>query len=222
MHKLILFDWGNVLLDSHSERYSFYQAREDVATNLHPQDKSKFMEMFTKEEFWTTSGKPFDDLVKRYLADAGCNCTVTEFKECYHWCYARVPWFGDMVPLVHLLAADNRFHIGILSTLCELDIELLRANLPLNKLDYRFFSFNLGVQKPDARIYDMVEVITGYPGEDILLIDDRADNIYAAQAKGWNTLLASGHDFEVIRNRCSSFIGLTKPVPFTTIETFLD
>lgn len=38
MNKLILFDWGNVLLDSDSNKYNIFDARKDIALELNPQN----------------------------------------------------------------------------------------------------------------------------------------------------------------------------------------
>ena len=207
MNKLILFDWGNVLLDSDCNKYNIFDARKDIALELNPQNTQKFMDIFNKEEFWTMNGNRLDALIQKYLMESGCHCTVDDFKQCYLKHYSKVPWFSDMVSLVNTLASDSRFHTGVLSTLCEMDLELLKSNFSVDKLDYRFFSFNLGVQKPDTRIYEIVEVITGYSKDNILFIDDRKDNIEEAQSKGWNTILATGNDFEYIRKKCYSFMG---------------
>lgn len=207
MHKLILFDWGNVLLDSDSNVYNIFDARRDIALELNPQNIQKLAEMFDKDEFWTMNGKLLNAFIQKHLIESGCRCTVEDFKECYLKHYKKIPWFSNMVSLVNTLACESRFHIGVLSTLCEMDLELLKANLLLDKFDYRFFSFNLGVQKPDTRIYKIVEVITGYSKANILFIDDRKDNTKEAQTKGWNTILATGNDFEDIREKCYSFMG---------------
>ena len=60
----------------------------------------------------------------------------------------------------------------------------------LKEFDRRFISGHMGVIKPDARIYDMVESDTGLSGAELFFIDDRADNIDAAMARGWQ-----GHVF---------------------------
>lgn len=208
MHKLILFDWANVLLDSDSDTYSIFDARKDIALELKPKDRQKFMGIFDDDAFWTISGSRLNVLIQKYLTESGCHCKVDDFKECYIKHYSKVPWFDNMVSLINTLASDSRFHVGVLSTLCEMDLELLKNNFSADKLDYRFLSFNLGVQKPDTRIYDMIEVITGYSKGDILFIDDRKDNTDEAEYKGWNTVLATGNDFDLICKKCYSFMGI--------------
>ena len=69
------------------------------------------------------------------------------------------------------------------------------------------FSYNLGMQKPDTRIYDLVECVTGYSGEDILFIDDMKPNIDNAAAKSWNVLLTTVKNIEEIQKHCYSFVG---------------
>ena len=207
MNKLILFDWGNVLLDSDSNVYNIFDARKDIVIELNPLNIYKFMDMFDKDEFWTMNGNCLNEFIQKYLMESGCHCTIDDFKECYLKHYSKVPWFSNMVSLINTLASDSRFHVGVLSTLCEMDLELLKNNFSVDKLDYRFFSCSIGVQKPDARIYDMIEVITGYSRDNILFIDDRKENINEAKSKGWNTVLATGNDFEAVLKECYSFMG---------------
>lgn len=61
----------------------------------------------------------------------------------------------------------------------------------LNEFDQAFVSGHMGVIKPDPRIYEMVEADCGVAPGRLLFTDDRADNIAAAQARGWQT-----HRFE--------------------------
>jgi len=57
----------------------------------------------------------------------------------------------------------------------------------LAEFDRAYVSGRMRVIKPDARIYEMVEQDCGVAPERLLFADDRADNIAAAQARGWHT-----------------------------------
>jgi len=57
--------------------------------------------------------------------------------------------------------------------------------LPLAKLHHRFASHELGVMKPDAAIYDIVEARTGVAPGAILFFDDHPPNVAAARNRGW-------------------------------------
>ena len=62
----------------------------------------------------------------------------------------------------------------------------------LREFDRRYISGHMGVIKPDAEIYQRVEVDCGIAPEALLFADDRIDNIEAASARGWQTHLFEG------------------------------
>jgi len=62
----------------------------------------------------------------------------------------------------------------------------------LKAFDRDFISGHMGVIKPDARIYEILEQATGLSGDQLIFTDDRADNIAAAAARGWQTHLFEG------------------------------
>lgn len=55
----------------------------------------------------------------------------------------------------------------------------------LGDFDMRFISGHMGVTKPDPEIYARVEKATGLAGPQLYFIDDRLENIEAAQARNW-------------------------------------
>lgn len=61
----------------------------------------------------------------------------------------------------------------------------------LNEFDRAFVSGRMGVTKPDPAIYAAVEAETGLPPGALLFTDDRAENVAAAAARGWQV-----HHFE--------------------------
>lgn len=60
----------------------------------------------------------------------------------------------------------------------------------LGRFDRAFVSGHMGVIKPEARIYEMVEEESGLSGAELIFADDRPENIAAAEARGWK-----GHVF---------------------------
>lgn len=57
----------------------------------------------------------------------------------------------------------------------------------LTEFDIPFVSGRMEMVKPDPAIYAAVEEKLGLPTEALFFTDDRADNIAAAQARGWQT-----------------------------------
>ncbi|TFL18405.1 HAD family hydrolase [Jannaschia formosa] len=62
----------------------------------------------------------------------------------------------------------------------------------LSEFDRAFVSGHLGVIKPAPEIFAAVETATGLAPGALLFADDRADNIAAAEARGWRGHLFDG------------------------------
>ena len=59
----------------------------------------------------------------------------------------------------------------------------------MRKFDHDFISGHMGVIKPAALIYQMLEEASSLSGDALIFADDRSDNIDAANARGWKTHL---------------------------------
>jgi len=71
--------------------------------------------------------------------------------------------------------------------------EIARVEYPfLEEFDHKYISGHMAVIKPDTQIYAMLEEDCGLAPESLLFTDDRADNIEAAAARGWQTHLFDG------------------------------
>jgi len=174
----VIFDIGNVLIEWNPER--FYDARIGRARR-----ETLFAEV---------------DLEGMNLAiDAGAR-----FRETIYATAARHPGWAGEIRLWH----DN--WIAMAAPPITPSIALLRAlrgrGVPvfaltnfgtetfayaqtrydfLAEFDQFFVSGHLGVTKPDPGIYEIVEARCGVAPERLLFTDDRADNIAAARARGW-------------------------------------
>ena len=72
----------------------------------------------------------------------------------------------------------------------------------LNEFDVPFVSGHMKLVKPDPAIYAEVEAKLGLPGEALFFTDDRADNIAAADARGWQT-----HQFDAPEGLAAALVG---------------
>jgi len=57
---------------------------------------------------------------------------------------------------------------------------------------WSFVSCQEGVRKPDSRIYDMVQERLGVPPSSLILVDDSASNVKAAEGNGWRGFVFEG------------------------------
>ncbi len=64
----------------------------------------------------------------------------------------------------------------------------------LKEFDEEYVSGHLGLMKPEAGIYIALEEGSGLTGEALIFTDDKAENIAAAEARGWKGHLFDGAD----------------------------
>lgn len=198
---LVMFDIGNVLIEWNPERY--YDATIGRARR--------------EAMFATVDLHGMNDLVDR----------GADFRETVYACADRYPEWRDEIRRWH----DNWAELA--NPAIEHSVRLLRAlrarGVPvqaltnfgngsfavaevrypfLKEFDMRHVSGEMGVIKPDPRIYQMVEERCGFPASGILFVDDRAENIAAAEARGWQ-----GHLFDGPRGWAARLVaeGLLSP-----------
>lgn len=176
----VIFDIGNVLIEWQPERY--YDAtigperRRAMfdAVDLHVMNDRVDM----GEDFRTT------------IYD-----TADEFPE---WRAEIRAWHDNWLKLatpaiphsVHLLRALRSKGVPVFSLtnfgIGSFALASTRYDF-LTEFDRSYISGHMKVIKPDAQIYAMLEEDCGLAPETLLFTDDRADNIAAAAARGWQT-----------------------------------
>lgn len=87
-----------------------------------------------------------------------------------------------------LLSNTNAYHYSVFKDECE----------PIfSKLDHVFLSFEMGMRKPDAEIYESALETAGWKAEETLFLDDSRPNIAGAAAIGIQTWhIAEYADFD--------------------------
>lgn len=181
----VIFDIGNVLIEWQPERYY------DGAIGA---DRRRAM-------FETVDLHFMNELIDR----------GADFKSTVYATAEEYPDFADEIRMwhdnwldmaapaiphsVHLMAALQRKGVPVFS-LTNFGIGTYQVAAPvypfLTEFDRDFISGHMGVTKPSDTIYQMVEEQSGLSGAALLFADDRAENIAAAQARGWQTHLFEG------------------------------
>lgn len=101
---------------------------------------------------------------------------------------------------------------GILSNMGDAMEDGITARFPwLSNFTERSFSHRLGVAKPDARIYRHAIAGLGVAAEQILFLDDRLENVEAAQALGINAIQYSSHEAFLRTFAEGGFTGVPNP-----------
>ncbi len=179
----IVFDLGKVLLEFDFGRATRRLAEKspmsagEVRKNL---DQSPLLFEF---ETGRLNNEQFYQAVK---AATGYTGSAGEFNE----------FFGDIfTPMDSMIRLNEELRqrglpTYIFSNTNDLAVSFIRRTYPFfaNFTDY-ILSYQHGAMKPAAKIYDVVEQVSGKRGAQILYLDDRAENIEAGAARGWQTIL---------------------------------
>jgi HAD superfamily hydrolase (TIGR01509 family) len=104
--------------------------------------------------------------------------------------------FADIfVPIPAMIALHEElrqtgFQTYIFSNTNDIAIEHVRQNFPFFKnFDGYIFSHEVKSMKPDEKIYEAMEKVSGRRGDQILYIDDRIENVEAGSIRGWLAIL---------------------------------
>ncbi len=156
----------------------------------------------------TLSGKAADAAIWPELADVGC---AHERGEIDDETFAQRTGQLVAMPAADVLAVSDAWlkgpYVGAVELVAELAAmprvktaclsntnprhwsHMMRCDSPnhlaLERLTWRFTSFELGVMKPSAEIFRHVEAATGIAPESILFFDDSPANIAAARERRW-------------------------------------
>lgn len=183
--KAVVFDLGKVLLD-----FEYATAAEALAKHsaipakelLAILNQSPLLHQF---ETGLMTSEEFEAEVR---ALSGYRGTTGEFER----------GFGDIfTEIEEMTAVFDRIRAIPLPTCLfsntnALAIKHIATAFPFyQKFDHHFLSYELRSMKPDSGIYDALERRTGLRGEALVYLDDRLENIEAAEARGWNVILHS-------------------------------
>lgn len=178
--RAVIFDIGNVLIEWNPER--FYDGRIGA-------DRRR--RMFAEVDLHAMNdrvdaGGAFRDEVAAMAAAHPDWATEIGWWHA-HWLEMASPVIEGSVELLRRLRARG-VPVFALSNFGIETFAFAQTQYPvLSEFDMPFISGHLGVTKPDPRIYARVEADSGLPPEALFFIDDRADNIAAAAARGWRT-----------------------------------
>ncbi len=174
----VVYDIGNVLIRWQPEEY--YDARIGADRRRALFDAVDLHAMNARID----DGAPFRETV---YATADAHADWAEPIRLWH-----DDWVGIAQPVIHGSAAlllrlkARGVPVFILSNIGDAVFDIAAEHHDFfAAADRAFVSGRLKLSKPDPRIYAAVEEGTGLSPEGLLFVDDRADNIAAAEARGW-------------------------------------
>ncbi len=104
--------------------------------------------------------------------------------------------FGDIfTPIEPMIEVQRRLRgqgipTYIFSNTNDLAVRHIRAAFPFfSTFDGYIYSYEHRAMKPDPKLYEALERMSGRRGSDLLYLDDRAENIAGGAARGWQVIL---------------------------------
>jgi HAD superfamily hydrolase (TIGR01509 family) len=180
--EVVVFDLGKVLVDFD---YSIAARRIAARSTMPPRDVQHFIDhsplLFRYETGLLTRNAFFEEIRRTtgFLGD------IDEFGRFFADIFSPM---DDMIAL-HARLRQRGFPTFIFSNTNDLAISHIRRNFPFfAEFDGYVLSYEHGAMKPDAKLYDVVERVTGRNGEQILYLDDRLENARAGASRGWQVI----------------------------------
>ncbi len=210
MDKIVIMDWGGVIDNFNDEVNGFKARTKSIIRRLgnNIDEIGEWATFYIENKKYNiceiNDDKLLDEWINYIINKYSLQCTRSEFLDVYKEEYANVIYYKKVVEILY--NTKNYCQIGILSNLTKLDKERLNSQIDLSKLNFIGLSFELGVMKPKSKIYELVEQKININPHNILFIDDRIDNLNAAKDRGWNTLLATGDEYELINKTIDEFL----------------
>jgi HAD superfamily hydrolase (TIGR01509 family) len=181
--KAALFDLGKVLVDFD---YSIAARRIAARGKLTVLEIAAYINrspLFVEYESGRVTTQQFFDEIRRVTGFQG---DLAEFSNCF------ADIFTAIEPMVQLQAELQQRGMAAyaFSNTNDLAVAHIRRTFPFySKFDGCILSYEHGVMKPDAGLYEVVERQSGRRGAEILYLDDRPENVAAGAARGWHAIL---------------------------------
>ena len=179
----VIFDLGKVLVD-----FDWTAAARRIAarTRLSP---AQLLAAMVEAPLMVEYEKGLLTTAQVYAAVrqlTGFDGTLAEFSEFFADIFTEMP---EMTAL-HAAVRARGVPTFILSNTNTLAFEHIRRHFPFfANFDGYVLSYEHGAMKPEPRLYEVAEQMSGRRGAEILFIDDRPENVAAAIARGWQAIL---------------------------------
>jgi len=183
MVKAVVFDLGKVLVDFD---YMIAARRLAARSKMSPERlmavlvrSSSFIEY---ERGRVTRRELFNEICRA----TGFNGSLEEFALFFS------DIFAEIKPMVELHAELRKRGLAtyVFSNTNDLAVEHLRRAFPFfGNFDGYIFSYEHGVLKPEAGLYEVLERQSGRRAGELLYLDDRLENTQAGAARGWEVIL---------------------------------
>lgn len=180
---IVVFDLGKVLVDFD---YSIAGRRIAAQADLSPAEVQQFLDhspLLYRYETGLMTQLEFFAAVQQVTGFQGTSEEFSSF-------FADIFWEIPKMVELHATLRQRGIPTYIFSNTNDLAIMHIRRNFPFfANFDGYILSYEVRAMKPDPRIYEALEALSGRCGAEILYLDDRQENVDAGAARGWQVIL---------------------------------
>lgn len=180
--EVVVFDLGKVLLDfdySITARHLAELCEVSPEGILETIDQSHLLLDYEEGKLST------DEFYGKVCEQTGYRGDFETFRDAFADIFSEIP---PMVDLQRRLRAAG-VPCYIFSNTNEVAIHHIKRNFSFfGEFDGYVYSYLEKSMKPDTPIYEAVEAKTGKSGEAVIYLDDKAENVAAGAARGWQTV----------------------------------
>lgn len=194
----MLFDIGGVLVDWHmswitSEISKRFEINEDLfgivfSKYLNELDSGKIEE----KKFWEKIANEVNSTSLKENTESLWNTYFRKNAKLNH----------DVINLAYEIR-KNSYTMGIISNIEKITHKVVEDWHVLDNFEYKFMSYQIGVSKPDPRIYEHAIEQLSFEPYQIIFVDDKESNVDAAKRSGINAIHFT--DFSRLKNSLSTF-----------------
>src|SRR5262245_6619577 len=180
--QVVVFDLGKVLVD-----FDYNIAARKIAARgrIGPQQVKDLIDQSPLLFSYETGQITKEQFFAEVCAVTGFCGDLEEFSRYFSDIFVPVP---AMVEL-HARLRRQGIPTFIFSNTNELAVDHIRRSFPFfGNFDGYIFSYEHGAMKPEQKIYEVVERMTGSSGKQILYLDDRFENAEAGSVRGWQVI----------------------------------
>lgn len=181
--KAVIFDLGKVLLDFD---FSVAAARLQPRCRISIRELQDLIDQSPLLFQFETGRISVEQFFDEIRSQTGFDGEIEEFSRMFADIFTPIE---SMIGL-HSTLKDRGYPTFIFSNTNDLAISYVRGRFPFfARFDGYVLSYEHGVMKPNAKIYEIVESVSGLRGQDLCFIDDRTENVAAAHQRGWQAVI---------------------------------
>ncbi len=213
MDKIVIFDWGGVIMHKHpvdnNDKQAIIRTIKSFNQDLSDDEAwGVYINTLIDENGIYISRQNDEQSIMKWIDRLNSvghfNTSVEDFSRKFIEEHLKVDYYKDLVEYIHSL--KEKCKIAIFSDLIYCCYPVLDNQVDLSRFDYVWLSYLTHVRKNEETAFQIVERDLQVSSSNIMFIDDTSVNIENAKKRGWNTCQAFGYELDKIKTSIEQFL----------------